>query len=143
MDTGETFPISDVVSGLFAPTWSPDGDKIAVSAFDKFGYDILILKDLKNVAPDGNALTLTPYMQKLRNNEKNIFVPEVKLTDEQLVEISNDSTSRLSSNYDTYVFRAGEDLIKKRQPEEGIDNTGNDSTQVADIHRKVKNAARL
>ena len=31
------------------------------------------------------------------------------------------------------VFRAGDDLIKMRQPEEGADNTGNDSTQVAEV----------
>jgi len=113
MEDGEVFPISNVVSGLFSPTWSPDGDKIAVSAFNKYGFDILILKDLKNIAPETGELTLTPYMKKLRDNDKNIFVPEIQLTDEQKKNISSDSTSELSSDFDTYVFRAGEDLILK------------------------------
>jgi outer membrane protein assembly factor BamA len=109
--------VTNVISGLFAPSWSPDGDKIAVSAFNNYGFDILILKDLKNMAPDDGELELTPYMKKIRDKEKNIFVPEVELTQEQIQKISSDSTSALTSDFDTYVFRAGESLIKKGSAE--------------------------
>lgn len=114
-DTGKIYPVSDVISGLFAPTWSPDGDKIAVSAFNRYGFDILILKDLKNVAPENGELKLTPYMEKIRNKEKNIFVPEVQLTEEQIKKIPSDTTKELSSDLNTYVFRAGENLIQKEK----------------------------
>jgi Tol biopolymer transport system component len=132
LDSGDIFPITDVVSGLFAPTWSPDGDKIAVSAFNKYGFDILVLKDLKNVASDGEELALTPYMQKLRNNDKNIFVPKRELTEEQLDKIAKDSTSDLSSGLDTYVFRAGENLIIEGQSEAKSDTSGTEEAEMAE-----------
>jgi WD40 repeat protein len=116
-DSGDIFPISNVVSGLFSPSWSPDGDKIAVSAFNKYGFDILILKDLKNVAPESGELALTPYMSKLRDNKTNIFAPEIQLTEEQKKRISSDSTSELSSDFETYVFRTGKDMILKGSQE--------------------------
>jgi Tol biopolymer transport system component len=128
-DSGDIFPISNVVSGLFSPSWSPDGDKITVSAFNKYGFDILILKDLKNVAPESGELTLTPYMSKLRNNEKNIFAPEIQLTEEQRKSISSDSTSELSSDFETYVFRTGKDLILKGKQES--DSVEQESPEVA------------
>ncbi|UCE65330.1 MAG: PD40 domain-containing protein [Candidatus Zixiibacteriota bacterium] len=133
IETGVTFPVSDVVSGLFSPTWSPSGDKIAVSAFNKYGYDILILKDLKNIAPDDGELALTPYMRKLRNNEKNIFVPEIQLTREQLDKIAIDSTSDLTSDFDTYVFRAGENLIKKDLAERDPETPDDGASEIAKV----------
>lgn len=132
IETGVTFPITDVVSGLFSPTWSPSGDKIAVSAFNKYGFDILILKDLQNITPDGGELALTPYMEKLRNNEKNIFVPEIILTDEQLDKMAKDSTYHLSSDFDTYVFRAGEDLIRKGGSRRDSETPGEEETEIAE-----------
>jgi len=132
IETGMTFPVTDVISGLFSPTWSPAGDKIAVSAFNKYGFDILILKDLKNIAPDGGELAPTPYMQKLRNNEKNIFVPEIELTGEQLDKIAKDTTSDLSSDFDTYVFRAGENLIIKGEAKPDSETPDKDKSEVAE-----------
>jgi hypothetical protein len=88
-----------------------------VSAFNKYGFDILILKDLKNVAPESGELALTPYMSKLRDNKTNIFAPEIQLTEEQKKRISSDSTSELSSDFETYVFRTGKDMILKGSQE--------------------------
>ena len=68
-------------------------------------------------------------MKKLRDNDKNIFVPSIELTDEQKKSISSDSTSKLSSDFDTYVFRAGEDMILKGGG--GSESAEEESTEVA------------
>ena len=50
--TDESFPVTDVLTGVFSPSWSPDGDKIAVSVFNNYGFDIVILKNLKPANED-------------------------------------------------------------------------------------------
>jgi Tol biopolymer transport system component len=40
-----TTQISDVLGGVFNPTWSAEGNRIAVSAFQAGGWDIYVVKD--------------------------------------------------------------------------------------------------
>ena len=42
-----------------------DGEKIAFSAFQKGGWDIFLLKEIKPVSPEGGALAKTPYLLAL------------------------------------------------------------------------------
>ena len=112
IDTGNEFPITDVISGAFSPSWSPDGDKIAFSAFNNFGFDIYILEDLKNAAPETSELTLTPFMQKLRDGDENIFVPQTEMVARgKTVDI--DTSKDESLDFSSYIFRAGEKLVDK------------------------------
>ncbi len=110
MANGADFPVTDIISGAFSPSWSPDGDQIAFSAFFEYGYDIYILKNIKNVAGEDGGLKLTHYMQKLRNNEGNIFVPPAAVALDTLP-AEADTSKPSGTDFSTYVFRAGEEQI--------------------------------
>lgn len=136
IEKAESFPITNIISGVFAPSWSPEGDKLAVSAFNKYGFDILVLKDLKNVAPDDGELLITPFMRKLRDNEKNIFVPEVILTEEQVNKMAGDSTSKLTSDFSTYVFKAGQSIINRESYHSESDSLDKQPSEMAEFSEK-------
>ena len=38
-------PLTDILTGAFAPTWNRGGDKIAFSGFNKGGWDIYVVRD--------------------------------------------------------------------------------------------------
>ena len=112
-DSGKEFPITNIISGAFSPSWSPDGDQIAYSAFFDYGFDIYILKDIKNVGDEDGKLTLTSYMQKIRANDKNIFVPESQVVPETLM-AETDTVKSSAADFSTYVFHAGEEEISRQ-----------------------------
>ncbi len=132
IDSGNEFPLTNIISGAFSPSWSPDGDKIAFSAFNNFGFDIYILEDLKNAAPETGELTLTPYMQKLRSGEKNIFVPQIELVARETT-AAIDTTEDKSLDFSSYIFRAGESLIDKTGDAEDESDSLKAAAETADI----------
>jgi Tol biopolymer transport system component len=107
--TDSDFPITNIISGAFSPSWSPEGDKISFAAFNKFGYDIFILKDIQDVTPESGELTLTPFMEKIRNGEKNIFVPEIEIAKIAEERIEEDIQEE-EFDFSTYVFQSGQEV---------------------------------
>ena len=123
ISSGYSFPVTNIISGAFSPSWSPEGDQIAFSAFFDYGFDIHLLKDIKPVGNEVGELSLTHYMRKLRNGEENIFVPESQVA-EDTVKVEQDTTSVTSPDFGTYVFRAGEEEISRQTGEPIADTAG-------------------
>ncbi|HBC46133.1 MAG TPA: hypothetical protein DCZ43_03730, partial [candidate division Zixibacteria bacterium] len=113
MADGKTYPVTNIISGAFTPTWSPDGDQIAFSAFYKYGFDIFVLKDIQNVSGDNGELKLTHYMQKLRAHETDIFVPAATVASDSTKAIP-DTVAAKPTDFSTYVFHTGEGEISDR-----------------------------
>jgi len=113
MATGKSFPITNILTGAFSPSWSPEGDQIAYSTFYNYGYDIYVLKDIKNVGDENGELSLTHFMKKLRNNEKDIFVPAEAVVADTLMASETDTTAATTTDFSTYIFRAGEEKIQE------------------------------
>lgn len=59
----ESYPITNILTGIKSPSWSPDGDKIAFSSFNKAGYDIFLLKDIKPATEDKTPLVATAFVR--------------------------------------------------------------------------------
>ncbi len=115
MADSSTFPVTNIISGAFTPSWSPDGDQLAFSAFFKYGFDIYILKNIKDVADDSGELKLTHFMEKLRNGEKDFFVPAVAAAKSDTTQAEPDTASTVkSADFSTYIFHAGEQEITER-----------------------------
>ncbi len=110
LETGDIFPVTNVISGILSPSWSPEGDKLAFSAFNKFGFDIYILKDINNIAPETGQLATTPYMEMIRNDVKNIFVPEIEIDETSFAETEEDGKDG-DYDFSTYIFQAGKGLL--------------------------------
>ncbi|MFH2035338.1 MAG: BamA/TamA family outer membrane protein [Candidatus Zixiibacteriota bacterium] len=62
LDNAKTFAVTDILTGAYTPSWSPEGDRIAFSAFTKGGFDIFLLKDWKPQGKDG-VLEPTDYVK--------------------------------------------------------------------------------
>jgi Tol biopolymer transport system component len=117
--TGEQFPITDILSGAFSPSWSPEGDKIAVSMFDHYGYDIGIIKDIKSISEDKK---LEPTSFRLTGR----LFPKINMavvTDTTKVIPRSDSTTS-QIDYSRYVFKA--------------DDTGKPATSTKEDSLKTK-----
>lgn len=52
-DSGQAVAVTDILTGIMYVSWSPDGKKLAVEAFNKGGLDVFILKDLAPVGTNG------------------------------------------------------------------------------------------
>ncbi len=61
LDTTRYYALTDILSGITALSWSPEGDEIAFSAFHKGAFDVFILEDLVPAGEDG-ILTMTDFM---------------------------------------------------------------------------------
>ncbi len=132
ISSGNEFPLTNIISGAFSPSWSPDGDKIAFSAFNNFGFDIYILKDLKDAAPETGELALTPFMQKLRNGEENIFVPRIEMVPADTT-VGISTTEDRSPDFSSYIFRAGESLIDETEDTESESDSLETAAETADV----------
>jgi WD40 repeat protein len=98
IDSSITFPITNCLSGCFSPSWSSEGDKIAFSAFQKAGWDIFVMKELKPAGGIGDSLTMTPYLLSLGRDTVTASVDTQKAEEE---------TEKPTSDFSSYVFKAG------------------------------------
>ncbi len=53
VDSGNPAAITDILTGVGSPSWSPDGKKIAFSAFNKGGFDVFLMNELEPVGDNG------------------------------------------------------------------------------------------
>jgi Tol biopolymer transport system component len=133
MADGNTYPVTNIISGAFTPSWSPDGDQLAFSAFFKYGFDIYILKNIKDVADDSGLLKPTHFMEKIRSGQKDFFVPAAPVATSDTTRAGSDTIGTVRpSDFSTYVFHTGEQAITERttgekpdtlQPAEKADTT--------------------
>lgn len=61
LDSVVYYAVTDILTSVGWVSWSPDGQKIAFSAFNKGGFDIFVLKDLVPVGENG-LLASTDFM---------------------------------------------------------------------------------
>lgn len=61
MDSLKAYPVTNVLTGCFNPSWSKEGDRLAFAGFYKGGFDIYVLKDPKPAVKPGETLPLTHF----------------------------------------------------------------------------------
>jgi len=81
LDSVRYFAVTNILTGVRSISWSPDGDKLAFSAFHKGAFDVLLLKDLSPVGDDG-VLTPTDFVLGKYNLIDESDDDEIAATDE-------------------------------------------------------------
>jgi len=71
IDSSTSYAITDILTGVSSPSWSPDGKKIAFSAFNKGGFDIFMLKEWSS-AGDNGVLEATDFAKGKYGNPENM-----------------------------------------------------------------------
>ncbi len=96
-DSTSTFAITDVLTGIGAPSWSPDGEIIAYSAFNKGGFDVFILKDWEP-ASNGGVLEPTDYLKGKYDLKPSIDNEAVAVADTSKDKDKEESKSALADH---------------------------------------------
>lgn len=63
LDSNQTFPVTNVLTGCFNPSWSKEGDQIAFSCFYKGGWDVYMMKEILPQTKPGEELEPTPFQK--------------------------------------------------------------------------------
>jgi len=154
IDSSATFAFTDILTGAGSPSWSPDGKEIAFSSFNKAGFDIFLINDIKAAGDNGILLptdfVLGKYNKKPEPPSPGEIKDTLKMTADTSVVVapSADSINQTDSGRvvsDTaiakapasdssriedgdYVFVSKEDEKKKEDPLSGIFKDVPDST---------------
>lgn len=96
LDTGDEYPITNVITGIDHISWRGDGSRLAFTSFYYGGYDIYLLKNPLNIKPGDLVLEKTNYITKLEEKRK-----DKKMDTEQvaIAEVPEQKT-----DYSNFVF---------------------------------------
>lgn len=104
LDSTKYFAVTDILTGVFSLSWSPDNEKLAFSAFDKGVFDIYLLKDIVPAGEDG-ILAATDYY-KGKYDLLDQFDDEAEFVDVGEVEAAeppvDPATDAYEPDYETY-----------------------------------------
>ena len=100
----EPFPVTNVLTGVTSPSWSPRGDQIVFSAFFKGGFDIYLMKEIKLVTESGKPLTKTKFAAgEMVAELAKVEIP-VDSSDSTLNGKNKDEFPREKEDFPDYVF---------------------------------------
>lgn len=111
MDSLKSYPLTDILTNVAAPTWSPRGDAIAFSSFGKAGFDIYLLKDPTPIADSPESLEKTVFyageMDKLliKPSDK----PHAEPDTTEAGDLATSPADEETDDFQDYVFRSGVD----------------------------------
>ncbi|MBN2414052.1 PD40 domain-containing protein [candidate division KSB1 bacterium] len=66
LENGEEWPITNVLTGAFIPSWGRRAERMAFTSFYNAGYDIFILKDPTGIKRDEVQVQETRFVQELK-----------------------------------------------------------------------------
>ena len=80
LETGEEWPITNVLTGAFQPTWGGNASRMAFASFYYAGYDIYLLKNPLEIKPGDVQVEETQFVKSLREEkEKQMAAEQEKL----------------------------------------------------------------
>jgi WD40 repeat protein len=127
------FPITDILTNTAAPSWSPKGDAIAFSSFNRAGFDIFLLKNIKPIANGPDSLEKTVFaagtMDELLTKPA-VDLDEVTDTSKTVDRKSEEAGSG-DNGFEDFVFRSG-DGSEMFADEDDADTSGMAPQGIAD-----------
>jgi len=101
LKTKETYPITNLLTGVSQISWSREGSRLAFASFYNGGYDIYLLNNPLNIKPGSVGVKETAFVKKEKRRRKKL-VMSVKRKKAERKKQSN------TFNYRNFVF--GEDF---------------------------------
>ncbi len=97
LETGQEYPITNVLTGVSHLSWAGDGSRMAFVSFYNAGYDIFLLNNPLHIKPGEIQLNKTHFLTTLEERRK-----RRRLTDQAtLAEVRED---RSENKYQYYIF---------------------------------------
>lgn len=132
IDSLKPYPVTDILTNVSAPSWSPKEDRIAFSSFYKAGFDVYVLKEVKPVAENSEALAKTLYEAgEMGTMLATLDKPEIEesesdsLKPKQEGEAAADTTK--SDDLEDFVFddeESSSEAASRRPPERPVPMEG-------------------
>lgn len=91
LDSTEYYAVTDILSGVNSLSWSPNGKRIAFSAFFRGGFDVFVLKELVPAGENG-VLENTDFIDgkyDLLTSSRSMLAGKKIKSDAKLTEITN------------------------------------------------------
>ena len=99
LESGEEWPITNVLTGVFYPTWGGNASRLAFASFYYGGYDIYLLKNPLDIEPGELTVQETQFVRKLKGEIES----EVEFDDED-VELEVEEPDEETQKYRNFVF---------------------------------------
>ena len=95
LESGEEYPITNVLTGAFQPSWGGNGSRMVFASFYYAGYDLFMLKNPLDIEPGSIEVQETQFVKDLKKKEQ----------EEQLAEENEkEKTDEEIQKYRTFVF---------------------------------------
>ena len=101
LDSNEEWPVTDILTGAFQPTWSGDGSRMVFTSFYNAGYDLFLLKNPLKIKPGDIEIPNTGFMDQ--------FLAELEKRRKQEEEaeeefVKADLSETIDDQYESYIF---------------------------------------
>jgi Tol biopolymer transport system component len=112
LDSNQTYPVTNVLTGCFNPSWSQDGSQIAFSCFYKGGWDVFVIKEILPQTEPGQELELTALQRGETFAQISLASHDTAMTEADAGQ-KTDTTSSYSPSeikgFTSYVFKSKEE----------------------------------
>lgn len=70
VETGDEWPITNVLTGAYLPTWGGDANRLTFTSFYNAGYDVYMMKNPLKIKPGDITVQKTQFVKKLEKEEQ-------------------------------------------------------------------------
>ncbi|RPH99487.1 MAG: biopolymer transporter Tol, partial [Calditrichaeota bacterium] len=97
--SGEEWPITNVVTGAFLPTWAGSINRLAFTSFYYAGYDIYMLKNPLDIKPGDVIVKETQFIIEQRQKKESTVAETVNFTN-----VQQPHNHEQANKYSTFAF---------------------------------------
>jgi Tol biopolymer transport system component len=102
LDSGERWPITNLITGAFQLSWDANAQKLVYTSFYRGGYDIYLLKDPLNIEPV--KLQPTEYFNRLKKGDDVYLIYNTGSKKEKKEDKNIDDKAPIVRDFSKYVF---------------------------------------
>jgi len=101
LESGEEYPITNVLTGAFQPTWGGNGNRMVFTSFYYAGYDLFMLKNPLEIEPGTIEVQETEFVKGLKEKRKKDQMPELA---SEAKKAEEEQVDKEQEKYRNFVF---------------------------------------